>query len=426
MMYRFLREFLSGVVTTWSAGQKMALFMLLMSVEIINYIVWMIYIKNSNYAQQFVNINIVNNLFVWAIPSVFFILIFSYLFYRYQSHQKFILTFQLVVMIIYSIAAAYVGYLVGEDNIMSAIAISTAGLLIVLFCDRKFAVWIVLLNLSIMFVVMYASKTGFFPPSHFYVGTTDSEFWVFSYIHLCAIKVLVILLLADNILFVLQENYKKSKFLSEHDSLTKLPNRTTVQSYLLSSLDKQKNVGLVMIDLDYFKDINDSFGHVFGDQVLFEIAEFLQRHLRANDMLGRYGGEEFLLVLPNTNLDKATEISEHLHRALSNFSIPIDDERILKPTGSFGVAATDYLQRFTKHNPNFTNNQPSSSDILKQLIELADEAMYLAKTNGRNQVVSAKGLPATFIKQSQHASSIEKNNLRIIRGHHNYTPIRRH
>lgn len=424
-MHRFLRELMTGVVTTWNAGQKMALFMVLMSVEMINYVFWMLYIKHSSYAQQFVSIDVINSLFAWAVVAVFLILIFSYLFYRYQTHQKFTFAFQLVIMIIYSMGAAYVGYLVGEDNIMSAIAISTAGLLIVLFCDRKLAVWIVLLNLSIMFLVMYASKTGFLPPSDFYVGTRDSEFWVFSYIQLCAMKVLVILVIADNILFFLKENYEKSKFLSEHDSLTSLPNRTTVQSYLLHSLNKDQNVGLVMIDLDHFKDINDGFGHLFGDKVLIEVADFLKGHLRAEDMLGRYGGEEFLLVLPNTELEKATEFAEYLHRALGTFLIPIDDEENLNPTASFGVSATDYLQKITKYSLNDTDKQSLNVNILKPLMELADKAMYLAKTNGRNQVISAKGLSTSaFIKQNKQKAVETKTNLRIIGTSNDHTLVK--
>lgn len=410
MIHSSLRKFLTDVVTTWNAGQKMALFMVLMAIEITNYVIWMIYIKSSNYAQQFVNIDIINHIFIWAVTAVFIILSLSYLFYRYQTQQKFILILQLVVMIIYSLAAAYIGYLVGEDNIMSAIAISTAGLLIVMFCDRKLAVWIVLLNLSFMFVVMYASKTGIFPPSNFYVGTQDSAFWVFSYIHLCATKVLVILLLADNILYVLQKSYEKSKFLSEHDTLTKLPNRTTIQSYLLECIEKQNNVGLVMIDLDYFKQTNDNFGHLFGDQVLIEAAKLLSRHLRVDDMLGRYGGEEFILILPNSNLKQSTNIAKQLHHAFNTFSIPIDDKRTLKPTASFGVAATDYLQNENKR----THQRYSSTDMLKQLIKLSDEAMYMAKHNGRNQVISAKDLTSTPSKQTQLVSVKPQTDLRII------------
>lgn len=402
-----LRHFLTDVVTKWNAGQKMAFFMLLMTFEILNYVVWMLYIKHSSYAQQFVNIDIINTMLWWALGTIALIICFGYLFYHFQHRTRFIHVFQLVVMILYSFGAGYVGYLVGEDNIMSAIAISTAGVLIVLFCERKFAYWIVGLNFVCMFTIMYASKTGIFPPPNFYVGTQDSAFWVYTYIHLCGLKVIIILTLTDNMLFVLQESYHNSKFMSEHDVLTGLPNRLNTQIYLLDSIQKHHHVGLIMIDLDYFKQVNDNFGHLFGDRVLVAVADVLSQHLRLEDMLGRYGGEEFVLVMPNTNLAEATAVAHRLHEAFNTLEVKLgsgetvdsgkttDTGKILKPTASFGVVASDY---FTDSLSNVTHE-----DIFKRLFEMADAAMYCAKHNGRNQVVSACDIPPAFL---QHASKI--------------------
>lgn len=424
MTHRFthnFRKFFTDLVTTWNAGQKMSFFMLLMSVEVINYITWMLFIKNSSYAQQFVNIDIINTLFNWALISIVIIFLSSYLFYRYQGNEKFVLVFQPIIMIIYTFAAGYIGYLVGQDNIMSATAISTAGLLIVLFCDRIYAVWVLLLNLVIMFAVMYGSKTGILPSPNFYIGNTDNVFWVFSYFQLCAVKVLVILLIADNILYVLKESYQKSKFLSEHDVLTKLPNRTTILAHLLKHLDHKKSIALVIIDLDYFKQVNDNFGHLFGDKVLVQAAKLLTSHLRQDEMLSRYGGEEFLLVLPDATLDQATTVAKRLHSVFNTLSISIDNESTLKPTASFGVAASDHLASINQTNTaNVKSNSSffdagSGPEHLKQLFELADKAMYRAKQNGRNQVVSAKDLVVTHKDtQAQSDAKAPLTNLRII------------
>lgn len=393
MIQSYLRSFLTDVVTKWNAGQKMTLFMVLMSFEIMNYLVWMAYIKHSDYAQQFVNINIINSLLPWAIGTVVIILCCAYLFYHFQKHTKFIHGFQLFVMIVYTLAAAYIGYLVGQENIMSAIAVSTAGLLIVLFCERKFSYWIVGLNLLCMFSVMYASKTGVFPPSQFYIGTRNTAFWVFSYMSLCGLKLLIILLFADNMLYVLKQSYQESKFLSEHDALTGIPNRINTQKYLFNSIQTHHHVGLIMIDLDHFKQINDNFGHLFGDTVLIEVTKVMQANLREFDVLGRYGGEEFILVMPEANMPTAKKIAHRLHELFNQLEIPIDNKKTLKPKASFGVVTTDFV---IKNTPNMRNEE-----IHKRLFQLADASMYLAKQRGRNRVVSADELPEALLESTQ-------------------------
>lgn len=405
MIQTKLRQFFTDVVTKWNAGQKMALFMVLMSFEIMNYIAWLLYIRSSSYAQQFVNVNLVNDMLPWATTAVAVVLCCAYLFHRYQQNEKFIDIFQLVVMLIYTVAAAYIGYLVGQDNIMSAIAISTAGLLIIMFCKRVYAYWILALNLLCMFGVMYASKTGIFPPSDFYIGTRDSAFWVFSYLHLCGLKVLIILLLADNMLYVLQQSYQNSKFMSEHDTLTGLPNRLNTQSYLVEQIQSGNDVGLIMVDLDYFKQVNDNFGHLFGDKVLVEVADLLQSNLRVGDKVGRYGGEEFVVILPNTNMEVAEQVANLLHTTFNRLEINISDEKTLKPTASFGVVSSDYINHEVPH---LTPEQ-----MLKHLFEFADASMYFAKRNGRNQVVSAVELPDAYL-QKKKRGHITQTNLKVV------------
>lgn len=385
MIQQKLRKFLTDVVTQWNAGQKMAFFMVLMGFELLNYMVWMLYVKNSAYAQQHVNIDVINSVFPFALVCLAVIIFCMYLFLRFQQNLGFVLKFQLAVMVIYTFIAGYVGYLVGQDNILSAIAISTAGVLIVLFCERRYSYWIVGFNMLMMFSIMYASKSGLLPASPFFVGTQKSLFWVYTYFHLCALKVIIILVLTDNMLYVLKQSYKNTKFLSEHDTLTGLPNRYQTMSYLSSSLKTYHNVGLVMIDLDYFKQVNDNFGHITGDDVLVKVANMLKKTLRNKDLIGRYGGEEFLLVLPNANLQIATSIAMRLHEAFKSLEVKIDTNKILKPTASFGVVATDFVYD--------TYQSTDEVEVIKHLFEIADASMYYAKAHGRDLLVTALDLP---------------------------------
>jgi diguanylate cyclase (GGDEF)-like protein len=126
---------------------------------------------------------------------------------------------------------------------------------------------------------------------------------------------------------------------------------------------------IIIIDLDHFKKINDHRGHHIGDRVLQNVGEILRAHTRSTDGLGRWGGEEFILVCPGTSLSKAAELAEKLrHRILETNFIPEDP---LAVTASFGVSASRSDQNF------------------EEAFQQADQALYLAKSRGRNCVVAA-------------------------------------
>jgi len=128
-------------------------------------------------------------------------------------------------------------------------------------------------------------------------------------------------------------------------------------------------IGAILIDLDHFKDVNDLFGHAAGDAVLKSVAQCLRRGLRAIDILGRYGGEEFIIFLPETDLETARQVAGRICTQLAAWSTPIEGTN-LQVTGSFGVHAL-------KAGPGAT---------LDDLLKGADLALYQAKANGRNQV----------------------------------------
>jgi len=125
-------------------------------------------------------------------------------------------------------------------------------------------------------------------------------------------------------------------------------------------------------DLDYFKKINDTYGHGAGDTVLGAAAALYVGHLRPYDLLYRYGGEEFLFCLPNVDLDGASLALDRLRVALEEMTIDLGTGKTVKVTTSFGLAAVD------------------DSESLERTIERADAALYEAKSGGRNRVVIAK------------------------------------
>jgi diguanylate cyclase (GGDEF)-like protein len=163
---------------------------------------------------------------------------------------------------------------------------------------------------------------------------------------------------------------------AEHDGLTGLWNYPAIVERLSQEINRSLREGtplsVVLMDIDYFKTINDSFGHLAGDLVLKEIGAIFTHSLRPYDCVGRYGGEEFLLVLPNCEIESALIRAEQLRLAVESAQI-IDGETRLQVTASFGVAS-----------PLVTHCETET------VIRAADAALYRAKSSGRNCVVQAE------------------------------------
>ena len=164
------------------------------------------------------------------------------------------------------------------------------------------------------------------------------------------------------------------------DPLTGLFNVRHFRKSLEHELERTRRTGmttaLIMVDLDHFKNINDTWGHESGNQVLQAVAQLLQDQTRKLDICCRYGGEEFAVILPSTELMLARQVAERCLNALRETVIPLD-ETDLQVTASIGVAVAD-----------------NSAQTAESLIENADECMYEAKRGGRNQVVSKRPQPS--------------------------------
>ena len=193
-------------------------------------------------------------------------------------------------------------------------------------------------------------------------------------VHSCAYALVAIGFLAS----VLIEYQQHLSHLATEDPLTRLLNRRGLEDALYLSLAHASRRGLptsaIMVDIDHFKQVNDSFGHEVGDQVIRNVAETLQRLSRASDVVARTGGEEYLLVLPDTGLDSARILAERIRAAVGERPLLVDHQRI-PVTVILGVASI-------------------TGDVnLDALAQEADRAMYLAKQGGRNRVASVENKP---------------------------------
>lgn len=163
--------------------------------------------------------------------------------------------------------------------------------------------------------------------------------------------------------------------LSNTDSLTQVYNRRYFCIEALNELDKARtyryDVSLLIFDIDYFKKINDTYGHAAGDKILIDFSHLLTGRIGEEDLLCRYGGEEFVIMLPKKPVDEALIIAENLRSAIANENFYYNGKKI-SVTASIGLATA----------------RPDSRISLDKLTDNADKALYHAKDEGRNKVVT--------------------------------------
>jgi two-component system cell cycle response regulator len=174
----------------------------------------------------------------------------------------------------------------------------------------------------------------------------------------------------------LRDNLQYSMEMALTDPLTGLFNRRYMETHVGTLVDRSaargKPLSVLILDIDYFKSINDTFGHDAGDDVLREFADRLKKSIRGIDLACRYGGEEFVVVMPDTDLGVAALVGERIRRRIASEPFPVGQgARQVEVTISVGIAA--------RMGP-----QDNASQILKR----ADEALYRAKRDGRNRVAA--------------------------------------
>ena len=202
-----------------------------------------------------------------------------------------------------------------------------------------------------------------------WIQTVQNQSLAWDKMELNAIEHIRSMIANKQLQFLLQEQ-------ATHDTLTNLLNRRSLLETLSTELDRaQRNhnpLAIALIDIDYFKQINDDFGHAAGDEILMQFAKFLQKHLRSYDYVFRYGGDEFLLIFPNISPATALDKAEILRKEVNKLVITL--EQTVFPAIEISIGLVNF---------------PQHSEDAQGMILLADEALYRAKSQGRNQVVVA-------------------------------------
>jgi diguanylate cyclase (GGDEF)-like protein len=193
---------------------------------------------------------------------------------------------------------------------------------------------------------------------------------------------------SDAISMALQHAESETRALT--DSLTGLPNARSLQIQFEKEVARASRNGgsfqLLMLDLDGFKAVNDTYGHRVGDQMLKDLARIMQDQLREYDFLARYGGDEFVIIVPETNNAGINELCERLEKAVAGFKIPIDERRIASVGVSLGASC-----------------YPTHGETIDQIIISADKRMYSVKAERKLK----QTLPAVIVQPKVKATTIE-------------------
>jgi diguanylate cyclase (GGDEF)-like protein len=199
---------------------------------------------------------------------------------------------------------------------------------------------------------------------------------------------------------------KQLRKLAITDGLTQLYNRRYIddwiQNYAYCKTNPDANYSVILLDIDYFKSINDSLGHDGGDKVLKHLAKILNDSSRDEDLVGRYGGEEFIVVMPGTDEAESINAAERI-RSLIEHAIITVSSGTAKTTASFGVS-TNLTAVSTPVALPMTTAEAFFSG--RALIAQADKALYAAKDNGRNQTIHYNQLPTSESVESFPSSGL--------------------
>ena len=254
---------------------------------------------------------------------------------------------------------------------------------------------------------------------------SSAFFWRSTHIYMALPKAIFIIYMFRTLLLILDDSKKEILQHANQDELTQLKSRRygmMQMKQVLKSVEDHQDISVILLDLDWFKEVNDSYGHEIGDRVLVEVAQTLLQSLTDETIVSRYGGEEFLIVLPDTKHDTAIIIAEQLRRVIAKHVIILDDDTAFSVTASLGLYTLTHGERNCIKQACETLNKKDASqslakpqripsysskrvnrkipavqlphDICQRLICMADKALYEAKGRGRDQVVSANEMLA--------------------------------
>lgn len=361
----------------WSAVDKSLILIALLIPLYFQYILWSLYVLNRADRDTLIHVEVVHKFMVveaWLILAGISIALIGLILRRRWPNLQ---LFQYVALQFYALSLVLMSYSIGTLSFCSGVVLLGGPIFGFILHDRL-PVWLAFITALIAIVgLSYASVFGYLPYAPVRMPSSDpvSElFWMNSTLFFAAPFLIFLTLMADQMLAWWRVREAHIHQLSRTDALTNLHNRRSILDLLDQELTRVQRkpapLSVVILDLDHFKKVNDTWGHPMGDRVLQIAARVLRESVREGDHVGRYGGEEFMLILPGTCLADAMTVLERCRQQLIAADVVTDSQERLQVTASFGLVCQDKAALLAS----------------QQLIQHADEALYAAKANGRNRI----------------------------------------
>lgn len=367
-------------ILNWSSVHKCVLVLVFFLFTKLLWIGWKIYTLSSPEFHQFVNLEPMrfhlNIEILEAFVTVLMIPTFHLL--RHNTFAKKILPHVCIALITTSLVFDwYSSGLLAAGTVINAM--DFLYLMIVLF-DRRFLLTTLIYTISIFVVFLSSGMVNgemnyapLFNLANIGYPNFKNNFWLASTLYSSVPPLIVCVSLLSTILTQWRNRENYITQLSQRDGLTSIYNRRVLTENLMALDQNQSQLpyAILIIDLDFFKSVNDTYGHIVGDHVLIDSAKLIQQSIRATDILGRYGGEEFLIIIQDATMPDIQGVAERCRKALADYRHVVDAKSKIQVTCSIGVALS------------------SHHDNVMHVLDSADQALYQAKINGRNQVCLA-------------------------------------
>lgn len=290
------------------------------------------------------------------------------------------LLYQYVGALFFALSLVWAGYVTGSQSLATGVVLIGAALAGYIALERRVIFVGVVVSFVLILLMNIGANTGLVPYAPLLATPVNAEarmMWMHIQLFLAAPHMLMYFLVIGLMVYFWRKREQAITRLSLTDPLTNLHNRRSILDHASKEMARSerhgKPVAVAIIDLDNFKQINDRWGHAGGDRVLKAAAQCLKQNVRQCDVVGRFGGEEFLVLLPDSTSDDATTQMERCRVALEQLQVYADTGERIAVTGSFGVAC----------------NAGNRTLDLETLVSAADQALYEAKSQGRNRIALA-------------------------------------
>ena len=360
------------VVINWGILKKCILMLVLGCIVHLSWLSWDLFVLFHPEYWQYVQIKLIRLQLILDSSFLLILLALIYPCYKWQGHaraERYLPHLTVGVFVISLCRDAYVVGVMSPVSTLACVCLMTVGL--VLF--HRALIYSILipafLFLAVCTYLSFRHQIPYSPLFNIQGKFFDNGFWLGSMLYFMLPILAICTMLFEILLSQWRHRERLIQHLSQLDPLTSLFNRRSINQ-CLEKLNHSAclSYALVLLDLDHFKKINDQYGHHKGDETLIKVSAVLSQQLRASDIGGRFGGEEFILVLKDTNIEMAQQIAERCRLAIQQLEIQSDEGTKIPVTASFGIAISQAELR------------------PQQLLSQADRALYQAKARGRNQV----------------------------------------